>query len=127
MKNAQRSHASEGSATTHGVDGALTRRELMGGSVLGAALLGADAPPLMAQTTQAAARSLAARRERGRIIDTHVHLWKLPRNAPPMSDFATFPTGCCGSVPWMEVDRLVPDYDARGGGPDVDRLVLVES
>jgi L-fuconolactonase len=44
-----------------------------------------------------------------------------------MSDFATFPTGCCGSVPWMEVDRLVPDYNARVGGPKVDKLVLIES
>ena len=44
-----------------------------------------------------------------------------------MSDSATFPTGCCGSVPWMEVDRLVPDYDARVGGPKVDKVVLIES
>ena len=44
-----------------------------------------------------------------------------------MSDSATFPTGCCGSVPWMEVDRLTPDYDARVGGPKVDKVVLIES
>src|SRR5260370_37029909 len=61
------------------------------------------------------------------IIDGHVHLWKLPRNAPPMSDFATFPTGCCGSGPWMEVDRLILDYNARVGGPRVNKVVLIES
>jgi L-fuconolactonase len=44
-----------------------------------------------------------------------------------MSDFATYPTGCCGSVPWMEVDRLIPDYNARVGGPEVDKVVLMES
>ena len=44
-----------------------------------------------------------------------------------MSDNATFPTGCCGSVPWMEVNRMPSDYDARVGGPRVDKLVLIES
>src|SRR5260370_33754816 len=44
-----------------------------------------------------------------------------------MSDDATFPTGCCGSVPWMEVDRMPTDYDARVGGPRVDKVVLIES
>ena len=38
-----------------------------------------------------------------------------------------FPTGCCGSVPWMEVDRLPADYDARVAGPKVDRVLLIES
>jgi predicted TIM-barrel fold metal-dependent hydrolase len=41
-----------------------------------------------------------------------------------MSDAATFPAA--GS-PWMELDRLVPDYDARVGGPKVDKVVLIES
>ena len=118
MKNAQRLHANEGSD--------LTRRELMGGSVLGAAWLGAGASPLMAGSARSSDDSESDGKER-RIIDSHVHLWKLPRNAPPMSDDATFPTGCCGSVPWMEVDRLPPDYDARVGGPKVDKLVLIES
>jgi L-fuconolactonase len=62
-----------------------------------------------------------------RIIDGHVHLWKLPRAGPPMSDGATFPTGCCGSVPWMEVDRMTADYSARAGGRRVDKVVLIES
>src|SRR5207302_10007816 len=117
MKDAQSLHANEG---------ALTRRELMGGSALGAAMLGAGAAPLAAQSD----KSAAARQKKGsgrRIIDGHVHLWKLPRNAPPMSDNATFPTGCCGSVPWMEVDRMPRDYDARVGGPRVDKVVLIES
>src|SRR5216683_1558760 len=126
MKNRQTSHVNNGSATTHGAGGALTRRELMGGSVLGTALLGAGAQPLMAQRSHSSASRQARPQER-RIIDSHVHLWQLPRNAPPMSDNATFPTGCCGSVPWMEVDRLTPDYDARVGGPEVDKLVLIES
>src|SRR6266446_9916230 len=43
------------------------------------------------------------------------------------SGLATFTTGCCGSVAWMEVDRLIPDYDARVGGPKVDKVVLIES
>jgi predicted TIM-barrel fold metal-dependent hydrolase len=62
-----------------------------------------------------------------RIIDSHIHLWKLPRNAPPMSDNAAYPTGCCGVVPWLEVDRLLPDYNARAGGAKVDQVVLIES
>jgi L-fuconolactonase len=44
-----------------------------------------------------------------------------------MSDFATFPTGCCGSAPWMEMDRLTADYAATAGGPKVEKVVLIES
>ena len=106
--------------------GHLTRRELMGTSVLGAGIARHSAASLEAQS-RPRPRTAAARRQGRRIIDTHVHLWKLPRNAAPMNDNATFPTGCCGSVPWMEVDRLTPDYDARVGGPEVDKLVLIES
>ena len=126
MKNRTISYVRNGSAMTRGVDGALTRRELMGASVLGVGLLGSGATPLMAQSGQSKAAP-AARRQGRRVIDAHVHLWTLPRNAPPMSDNATFPTGCCGSVPWMEVDRLPADYDARVGGPKVDKVVLIES
>jgi L-fuconolactonase len=125
MKNRQSSHVSNDSPATRVADGALTRRELMGASVLGAGMLGAGATSLNAQSAQP--KAAAARGRRRRVIDSHVHLWKLPRNAPPMSDNATFPTGCCGSVPWMEVDRLMPDYDARVGGPKVDEIVLIES
>src|SRR5258705_5557502 len=126
MKNRQSTHVGNDSPATGGADGALTRRDLIGASVLGAGLLGSSATPLIAQSAEPKAAALARGRRR-RVIDSHVHLWKLPRNAPPMSDNATFPTGCCGSVPWMEVDRLMPDYDARVGGPRVDRVVLIES
>jgi hypothetical protein len=78
MKNRQTSHVTNGSATTRGADGALTRRELMGASVLGVGLLGAGATPLAAQSAQAKAAALARRQGRRRIIDAHVHLW-LPR------------------------------------------------
>ena len=100
--------------------GALTRRQLMGASLLGAGLAGSTTTPLQAASSHGCQPAKP-------IVDAHVHLWKLPRNAPPMSDFGTFPTGCCGSVPWMEVDRLIPDYNARVGGPEVDKVVLIES
>jgi L-fucono-1,5-lactonase len=67
---------------------------------------------------------VAKGKSRGLIVDSHVHFWKLPRNAPPMNDFATYPAG---SVPWLAVDRLVPDYNARAGANKVDKLVLIES
>jgi histidinol phosphatase-like PHP family hydrolase len=92
----------------------------MGASLLGAGLLGASDAPLQAQSLQAK----IGKRQGKRIIDTHVHQWKLPRDAAPMNDSATFPSG---SVPWMGVDRLTADYDARVGGPAVDKLVLIES
>src|SRR5260370_39251279 len=110
MKNQQNSHTNNGSAMTRRANGALTRRELMGASLLGAGLAGTAATPLKAASTHGCQPAKP-------IIDGHVHLWKLPRNAPPMSDFATFPTGCCGSVPWMEVDHLGPDFNARVGRP----------
>src|SRR5207245_1261916 len=82
--------------------------ELIGASLLGAGLAGAAATPLKAASAHGCQPAKP-------IIDSHVHLWKLPRNAPPMSDFATFPTGCCGSVTWMEVDRQLPGYTDRVG------------
>jgi hypothetical protein len=42
-----------------------------------------------------------------------------------MSDFATFPAG--RSAAWLEMDRLIPDYNARVDGPRVDKVVLIES
>src|SRR5262245_23519794 len=114
MKNRQDSDKNTGSAMKRRAGDALTRRELLASSLVGATLLGSS-EPLLAEKGQTADRSAGTRKAR-RIIDSHVHLWKLPRNAPPMSDDATFPTGCCGSVPWMEVDRLPADYDARVGG-----------
>ena len=88
-------------------------------------MAGDSAAPLTAQKPQS--KLSAPKRQGRRIIDAHVHLWMLPRNAPPMSDNATFPTGCCGSVPWMEVNRMPADYDATPAGPAVDKLVLIES
>jgi L-fuconolactonase len=120
VKNRQSLPVSNSPTTTRRANGALTRRELMGASLLGVGLAGTASMPLRADDDRGC--------QQGRpIIDGHVHLWKLPRNAPPMSDFATFPTGCCGSVPWMEVDRLIPDYNARVGGPRVNKVVLIES
>jgi L-fuconolactonase len=74
-----------------------------------------------------AARAGAAGHKGNRVIDGHIHLWKLPRNQPPMSDSATYPSGCCGNVPWLEVDRLMSDYNARVGGRKVDKVILIES
>ncbi len=71
--------------------------------------------------------SAGAAFQRTPIIDSHIHLWKLPRNRPPVNDSASFPSGCCGSMPWLEMDRLLPDYDARPGGRKVDKVVLIES
>ena len=71
--------------------------------------------------------SAAAAFQKPPIIDSHIHLWKLPRNRPPLNDSATFPSGCCGSMPWLEMDRLLPDYNARLGGRKVDKVVLIES
>ena len=79
------------------------------------------------QILAASAVSARAAFQKAPIIDSHIHLWKLPRNRPPINDSATFPAGCCGSMPWLEVDRLLPDYNARSGGRKVDQVVLIES
>jgi predicted TIM-barrel fold metal-dependent hydrolase len=83
----------------------------MGAAILGAGLTATAASPLQAQNGK-------------RIVDSHIHLWKLPRNAPPMSDSATFPAS---SIKWLAVDRLVPDYNAHAGARKVDKVVLIES
>jgi predicted TIM-barrel fold metal-dependent hydrolase len=113
----------------------LTRRELMGAfgaTAVGAGLLGTTGKPLQAQ----AARSPVG----GPIIDTHIHMWKLPRSLAPMSDFGTYPGDatdgfCCtinasnpsGVVPWLQQDALIPNYQANWGGRRVNQVVLVES
>src|SRR6266576_1886754 len=51
MKNPQTSYVNNSSATTHGTDGALTRRESIGASVLRSGLLGLGAKPLIAECT----------------------------------------------------------------------------
>lgn len=112
----------------------LTRREWMGGlgaAALGAGLLGSS-QPLTAQS--------AGRRAGGPIIDTHIHIWKLPRSSPPVSDFGTYPGTptdgfCCtinasnpsGAVPWLQQDALIPDYHANWGGRRVNQVVVIES
>ncbi len=124
MKDRQTSdvEVSNSSATTRGAGGALTRRKLMGASVLGAGLLGASASPLGARP-----KDPAQTHGVGRVIDAHIHLWKLPRSAPPMSDFSTYPEQLPLPVPYMNRDRLMADYDARVGGPKVDKVVLIEA
>ena len=112
MKNQQTSHVRNGSATTRGADGALTRRELIGASVPGAGLLGSGVTPLIAESAQSKAPALARRQGR-RVIDSHVHLWKLPRNAPPMSDNATSPrVAAAQSAGWKSiVCRPIPAFN----------------
>lgn len=58
------------------------------------------------------------------ITDTHIHLWKLPRTAPPMSDNSSFPPA---DIPWLNVDCLEADYNALPGGAKVDKVVVVEA
>jgi L-fuconolactonase len=99
-----------------------TRRQWIGASLLGAVTAAAGGP-LQAQSPQSAAARDG--KPRGSIIDTHIHLWKLPRSGPPMSDSGTYPT--IRSAPWMEMDRLIPDYNATVGGPKVTKVVLIES
>jgi predicted TIM-barrel fold metal-dependent hydrolase len=112
----------------------MTRRDWMGtlgASALGAGLLGASSRSLDAQSS----RSTSAP-----IIDTHIHMWKLPRSLPPMSDFGTYPGDsvdgfCCsinannpsGVIPWLQRDALIPDYLSNWGGRRVTQVVLVES
>src|ERR1700735_4153478 len=113
----------------------MTRRDLMGAlgaSALGAGLLGTAGRPLKAQT--------ASNLSGGPIIDTHIHMWKLPRSLAPMSDFGTYPGDptdgfCCtinasnptGAVLWLQQDALIPNYLANWGGRRVNQVVLIES
>jgi predicted TIM-barrel fold metal-dependent hydrolase len=135
MKDRQYSQVSNGSASKRRANGALTRRELMGAlgaSAVGAGLLGTSSRPLEAQTALCPAG--------GPIIDTHIHIWKLPRSSPPVSDFGTYPGTpadgfCCtvnasnpsGAVPWLQQDALMPNYQANWGGRRVNQVVVIES
>jgi predicted TIM-barrel fold metal-dependent hydrolase len=112
-----------------GASGRWTRRHILGASGIGSGLLVAGTAGLAGHAERAQAGAFRRKPERkgNPVIDGHIHLWKLPRNQPPINDNATYPTGCCGSIPWLEVDRLMPDYDARVGGPKVDKVVLIES
>jgi predicted TIM-barrel fold metal-dependent hydrolase len=110
----------------------LTRRNFMG--ALGASTL---ATGLLSSRSALQAQN---RLSGGPIIDTHIHMWKLPRSLPPMSDFGTYPGTttdgfCCtvnsanpsGAVPWLQQDALIPNYLANWGGRRVTQVVLVES
>ncbi len=135
MKNRKDWHVSNSSAMERRATGALTRREWMGAlgaSALGAGLLGTTGRPLEAQQTALCAG--------GPIVDTHIHIWKLPRSSPPVSDFGTYPGTptdgfCCtinasnptGAVPWLQRDALMPDYQGNWGGRRVNQVVVVES
>jgi L-fuconolactonase len=123
MTNPQTADLDDGCLGTRRTDESLTRREWIGAAILGAGLSGTAATPLLAQDAQTSA-GVPKGEPRRPIVDSHVHLWKLPRSAAPMSDFATFPPE---SVPWLSVDRLVPDYNARAGAHNGDKLVLIES
>jgi predicted TIM-barrel fold metal-dependent hydrolase len=112
----------------------LTRRDAirtLGASALGAGLLRTAGTPLTAQSLRGSA---------GPIIDTHIHMWKLPRSLPPMSDYGTYPGDptdgfCCsisasnptGAVPWLQQDALIPNYLANWGGRRVSQVVVIES
>jgi len=59
----------------------------------------------------------------------HVHLWKLPpAMRRPMNDDATFSHGFAAArCPGWKWTACPADYDARVGGPKVDKVVLIES
>jgi predicted TIM-barrel fold metal-dependent hydrolase len=112
----------------------ITRRMVMG--ALGASGLGAGIAGSTTERANAQRSCLAS----GPIIDTHIHMWKLPRSLAPMSDFGTYPGDptdgfCCsitpsnpsGVIPWLQQDALIPNYLANWGGRRVSQVVLVES
>jgi len=113
----------------------LSRRDLLRTSAWGlsglllAACSPVVGPPPVAggEPAAAPASAMPAAPPRRPIVDTHIHLWKLPRTEAPMSDDATFPSGCCGEIPWLEVDALMSDYTATVGGQKVDQIVLIEA
>src|ERR1700748_3108062 len=106
----------------------ITRRMVMGvlgASGLGAGLAGSTSEPLNAQRSSVSSRP---------IIDTHIHMWKLPRILPPMSDFGNYPGDptdgfCCsvtpsnpsGIIPWLQQDALIPNYLSNWGGRRVSQ------
>ncbi len=74
------------------------------------------------------------------IVDTHIHLYDLPRQGPvkpnavgefastTLQDGSPFPEGCCSTgQPFWNHDFLLADYNAGAGGKKVSKIVLVES
>ncbi len=99
----------------------ITRRNWMGtlgASAVGAGLVGSVSQPLSADPQCSTG---------GTIIDAHIHLWKLPRSAPPMSDFGTYPEHLGQVIPWLQQDALVPNYLMNLGGRRVSQAVLITS
>lgn len=116
-----------------------TRRSLVGlsASAIGAGLLGGvfGRAAEERETSDERVSSVS-----GPIIDTHIHMWHLPRSGFPMFDYGTYPGDptdgfCCtisaanpsGAVPWLQQDALIPNYLANWGGRRVSQVVLIES
>jgi predicted TIM-barrel fold metal-dependent hydrolase len=77
---------------------------------------------------------------RGIIVDSHIHLWDLPRSGPvkpdavgalrstTLQDASLFPEDCCaGIAPFWIQDFLMSHYDQTPGGRKVGKVVLVEA
>jgi len=56
------------------------------------------------------------------IIDTHIHLWKFPRQHGE-----TYPPKGTSRIEWLERDCLLPDYFASDGGDQINGVVLIEA
>jgi predicted TIM-barrel fold metal-dependent hydrolase len=77
---------------------------------------------------------------RGMIVDSHIHLWDLPRFGPvkpdavgalrstTLQDASIFPEDCCaGIAPFWIQDFLMSHYDQTPGGRKVGKVVLIEA
>ncbi len=78
---------------------------------------------------------------RGLIVDSHIHLWDLPRSGPvdpaatnpellstTLQDRSLFPEDCCAELApfWMH-DFLTSHYDQTPGGRKVGKVVIIEA
>jgi predicted TIM-barrel fold metal-dependent hydrolase len=88
---------------------------------------------------QAPERQAAANREVG-IIDSHIHLWDLPRSGPvkaeatgefmatTLQDRSLFPEDCCTTaLPFLVHDFMMSNYRQTPGGRRVGSVVLIEA
>jgi protocatechuate 3,4-dioxygenase beta subunit len=96
-------------------------------------------------TESISAQSEANRREgrrlsKGAIVDSHIHLWDLPRSGPvkanatgdlqatTLQDRSLFPEDCCGAIaPFWNYDFLISHYNQTPGGQKTSKIVLVEA